>query len=459
MKNIDLTEPVPAEVMGAGRVRADQAAKAVSVAAPGSLSFGLRQPASTTSLTRSFKVANTGKKAHHYEASGSVRFADFDPALTQIKVSTNGTSFGATRGFDLLKHQSQRVTVRLTLDPSQIDPASQENGWYAYNGSQDGTITVKQTLHGADTMTVPWHVVPLAGSSDSLDHEGLDVSSGPDSMALNTGGAGVNYADLYLLGATDPVNSNGEEDIVATGARSFTGSTIDGTPQGVPSGSDPAADIGWLDFLTNDDTPAEPVEIGVQTAGVHNTTETYEVDALIDAGADGVFADPELRADYLIVKPPAPNGTTCVYDLSLPDPLDECTHTYFADYTAYNGNLTGLVVDASAIGLTDGDPQFSYQVTACTGRFAGDNPAQFCDTAGEFSSETGTYTSTLNATSPALDINPLVCQGFWDGPSCDSGSPITVENGSADPGTNPGILALFPDNPPSRTPTVIPVTN
>ena len=66
-----------------------------------------------------------------------------------------------------------------------------------------------------------------------------------------------------------------------------------------------------------------------------------------------------------------------------------------------------------------------------------------------------TYTAFLDATDPALVIDPLVCQGFWSERACDGGDPITVSTGSADPGDNPTILALFPDNAPSRTPTLV----
>ena len=133
----------------------------------------------------------------------------------------------------------------------------------------------------------------------------------------------------------------------------------------------------------------------------------------IDAGADGVFADPALQADYLVTKTPDPGGNVCVNDLSLADPFKRCAKLYFADYTNYNGNLVGLVVDASAIGLGDGVEEFSYGVTACTGRFSGDVPGQFCDTAGRLAPSTGTYPSHLNVTDPALQIDPLVCGGFW----------------------------------------------
>ena len=64
----------------------------------------------------------------------------------------------------------------------------------------------------------------------------------------------------------------------------------------------------------------------------------------------------------------------------------------------------------------------------------------------------------LNATDPALHIDPLVCGGFWGTEDCDAGDPIQVTTGSAEPGDDPGILVLFPNNVPSRTPTIVETT-
>lgn len=275
-------------------------------------------------------------------------------------------------------------------------------------------------------------------------------------MVLNRGGAGIDYADLYQLGATDPVASTSEEDVTAIGARSFTGADLeDGHASGAPGGADALGGIGWQEFLTNESSPDEPVEFGVQTAAIHNTTETEEVDVLVDAGADGVFADSELRADYLIVKEAAAGGQVCVFDLSLADPFDECAASYFPDYTNYDGNLFGLAVDAGAIGLSNADPELSYQVVACTGALSGDVPIPVCDTAGGFDAGAGTYTAKLDAADPALDVSPQVCAGFWAGGACNATNPIEVDRGSAGPSEDPRILALFPNNPPSRQPTVV----
>jgi minor extracellular serine protease Vpr len=460
LKNNDLSAPVSATVMGAGRVQADESAKAVSVAEPGSLSYGLQHLTGTRSEVRTFTVKNVDKKSHTYTVDGEDRYWDFDPAMTDISISLDNNAYGPSQTFTLAKNKKQKVYVSLQLDPSVISETEQENGWYYFHPNMDGTITVHQNGQGGDPK-VAWHVAPLAASTDSLTASNLDLGGGPAVMALNGGGAAVDYADLYQLGDTDSVNGTSEEDIVATGARSFTGSTVgDDTPEGVPSGTDEAGGNTWLEFLTQDDEPTETVEFGVQTADVHNTTETEEVDVLVDAGADGVFAgtDDGVDADYLVVKTPDAGGNVCVYDLSQPGPFDECSALYFADYTNYNGNLFGLAVDANAIGVTDGDP-ISYSVQACTGTFSGDIPGQICDTAGGIDSDTGTYDAVFNPTDPALVIDPQTCKGFWDGPDCSEVNPITVDRGSAGPDEDPSILALFPNNPPAREPTIITTTH
>jgi subtilisin family serine protease len=461
MKNNDLSEPVPATVMGAGRVRAFQSATARSVAWPGSLSFGLRFAAGSQASIRTFRVTNYDNVGHHYDVSGLmpdfsyVRYSDFDPALAAIRISLDGVSFGPSRSFNLGPKKTRRVWVRLRLHPDVISFPEQMFGWYYFHPNVDGTVTIRQNGPHGDILRVAWHVAPLAASADSLSESFLDLTGGPQTMTMDSGpAAGQPYGDLYLLGDTDTVNSTGEEDVVAIGARSFTGSSIDGVPEGVPTGEDPLVGNTWLEFLTNGDEPTEPVEFGVQTAAVHNTTETLEVDVKVDVAPLGVFADDDLKADFLVVKLPEPGGPVCVFDLSAPDPFD-CAASYFPDYNNYNGNAVGLVVDASAIGLSDVNHSLSYQVTACTGRFSGDVPGTFCDTAGGFDDEANTYTSFLDVTDPALDITPLVCKGFWSGGDCDSGDPITVDVGSAAPGDDPTILALFPDNAPSRTPTLV----
>jgi minor extracellular serine protease Vpr len=456
MKNNDLSSPVSATAMGAGRIRVYQSAIAKSLAWPGSLSYGLQNASGVQTTIRSFTVKNFDAFTHHYTVQAGVRYSDFDPAIATMTVSTDGTTFGSSRTFALASGKTHTVWVRLRLDPRVVSDAEQLFRYYYFLGNVDGNVRIDQDGPSPDRLLLPWHVVPNAASANSLSASSLDLTGGPQTMTMNRpAAAGQSWADLYQLGTTDPVGSTGEEDIVAVGARSFTGKKIDGVPAGVPQGTDPLVGIGWQDFLTNDNVPTEPVEFVVQGAANRNTTETLEVDVAVDAGADGVFADPALHADYLVVKPPGNGGTVCVYDLSLASPFDSCAEDYFADYAVYNTNLTGLVVDASAIGLTSADAKVAYQVTSCTGRFAGDVPGQFCDSAGALDGATGTWDLTFDATHPALVVGPQVCGGFWGGGACNANFPIHVSVGSAGAGDDPSILAVFPNNAPSRVPTVV----
>ena len=58
MKNNDLSTPVSATAMGAGRVQAFASATATSIAYPSSLSFGLAQTPGVWSDTKAFWVEN-----------------------------------------------------------------------------------------------------------------------------------------------------------------------------------------------------------------------------------------------------------------------------------------------------------------------------------------------------------------------------------------------------------------
>jgi hypothetical protein len=274
-------------------------------------------------------------------------------------------------------------------------------------------------------------------------------------MKHTESGAGVSGADLYLLGAESGKSGGGEGDIAQVGIRSFTGSTIDGAADGVPTGTDALVGLTWQEFLTSDNEPTEPIEFGVRSFGVRNTTETLEVDVFIDVGADGVFADDTLMADFLLVKLPGFGGNVCVFDLSLPSPFDACTEVYFADYSNYNSNLVGLPVDVGALGLTNSTHTIAYGVVTATGVFSGDVPDYTFDSVGAIDASTGTYDLTFDVTNPPLSITPLVCKGFFGGGTCNSSSPIEVSVGSAGPGDDPSILGLFPNNPPASSGVVI----
>lgn len=455
--NLDQTR-ASATVMGAGRVRANQSAEAVSLATPGSLSLGLRAMAGTTVFSRSIRVRNMDDVRHGYRVSGSVRYFDFDPAVATVDVGPSGGPFEDRFAFGLGPGRSRTIFVRFTLDPSVISPPEQLYGWYYFHANVDGSVVIAQRKNGKDKLLVPWHVAPLAASDDVMTPASLDLTAGPGQLSLSTfPAAGVSFADLYLLGATDPTTTGLEDDIVAIGARSFAGSTINGQPEGIPTGTEPLLGLTWLEFLTQLDTPDEPIEFVVQTSGIHSISDMVETDVLVDVGADGVFADAQLQADAVLVKVPGflSAGTTCLF--VLPSTFDVCDATYFADYTVYNSTLTGLAVDARALGLSNANSVLSYSVTQCSG-FAAAIEFVTCETVGTIDPATGTYGPTLDARNPALEIDPLVCGGFFGGAACTGPNTVSVTVGSAGPGDDPRILVVFPNNAPGDQGDVITTT-
>ncbi len=460
MANNDGSAPVPATVMGSGRVQAWESAKAVTLATPGSLSFRFRPVTDLTTIVKQIEVRNFDSRSHRYDVVGSVRYTDFSEKFASVMLAVNGGNLTHSASFSLAPGERAQVQVELTLDPSKVPAWQQEYGLYYFNPNVDGSIEFTQSGGSKDAFHVPWHVAPLAASETGLTKSSLNLTSGPKTMGLTVAGLGGKVAaDLYLLGAKSGKSHGGEGDIAQVGIRSFTGSTIDGTAEGVPTGTDALAGITWLEFLTAANEPTEPIEFGVRSYGVRNTTETLEVDVLIDAGADGVFADPTLKADYIVVKLAGFGGNVCVFDLSLASPFDACAETYFADYSNYNSNLVGLPVDAGALGLTNTTHTIAYQVVTATGVFSGDVPDYTFDSVGAIDPATGTYDLTFDVTAPALSISPLVCRGFFGGGECSKFSaPIEVSIGSAAPGDDPSILALFPNNPPATSGVVIETT-
>ncbi|MEA2499256.1 MAG: hypothetical protein QOH26_1661, partial [Actinomycetota bacterium] len=400
-------------------------------------------------LTKTFIVKNFDKKKHDYAAETKERYTDFSGDVADLTASP--------ASFSLKPGEKQKVTVNLTVDPTEIAEAEQEYGWYYVHANIDGGVAITQTKNGKDHLWVPWHTVTLAASRDRAGKSLLDLSDGSDTYQIKGSGAGVSHADNYVLGDTDEnglARQFGEADITHIGARSFTGDDpSDGTAEELPPGTDELAELTWTEFL--EDSPlTEPIEFGVRTAGVHNTTETLEIDVKIDVGADGNFADDGIGADFLAVKIPG-TGKTCLYDLSDQDPFAACAAEWFPDYSNYNTNVNGIVVDAEALGLTKQKSVISYQVEACTGFFSGDIPSQVCDKVGNLNVDTGTYVPHLDVADPDLDISPLVCGGFWKAPACDEENPVTVTLGSATADEAPKVMVLFPNNAPARTGTVI----
>jgi subtilisin family serine protease len=449
--NLGGSAPVPATVMGSGRVDAAETAAASSLAWPGSLSYGLTGVSRFTTMVKSFTLQNLSGHAQAYRAKGSVRYTDFSGKFASVQVAIGDEQLASSHTFSLGAGEKVKVHVEVTLDPSVVPMWQQEWGWYFVNPNVDGNVDVIEKGKGGDELHVPWHVAALATADVKAKPSSLNLTGGPAELTLSERGAGVPYADLYQLGALDGPNGGREGDVVAIGARSFTGASVDGVAVGVPAAADGLGGVSWQQFLTQGDEPAEPVEFVAVGSAVHNTTETTEVDVLVDLGADGVFADDDLQADALVVKlAEGATGTVCVF--RLPSDFSDCDASYYQDYSNYNASAWGLVVDAGALGLSNAVHTMSYGVAACTGVYAGDVPSDFvCDVAGAIDPATGTYGATLDVTDPALTFSTAVVGGFWGG----GRGPVTVDAGSAGSGDDPSILVVFPNNAPDRQHSII----
>jgi subtilisin family serine protease len=450
--NLDGSGPVSAAVIGSGRVQVYPSGNTQVLAEPASLSFQLRGVSGSTTFERSVRVRNLSGSTRRFDVRGATRYSDFSKRFSEVRVSV-GRGFASSRTLVVGPHASATVRVRLTLRPDEVEVFEQEYGWYYFNPNTDGVVSFDELGGRDERFHVPWHVSGLAAATSSVSPSSLDLTGDPAKLKIGSGGSGVAGTDLYQLGGKSPADTGLDFDLRAVGARSFTGGSIDEEAEGLPAGSDDLGGIDWTTFLTNADTPAEPIEFGVVTHGVRATTETQEIDVMVDLGADGVVADPTVGADVLIVKLAGPGGNVCVFDL--PSTFEGCDALYFADYSNFNSSVTGLVVDASAIGLTNTVHRLSYATVACDLSFDPDSqPGPDCDAIGTVTAS-GAYDMVFDATRPALSMSAIACGGFWAG-AC--GKAVTIGVGSAAAGDDPRILAIFPNDAPGRQMAVVKTT-
>jgi minor extracellular serine protease Vpr len=452
--SLGVPPPVPATIMGSGRVEAFASLTAESLAWPGSLSFGLEGVSDLTTMVGTIRLKNMSNGRRRYEVSGNVRYTDYSPRFASVHVAVDDEQLADSHRFTLRAGKKAAIHVELTLDPDRVPQWQQEYGWYYINPDLDGNLEIEELGRRGDHLHVPWHVQALATADTGVDPAALDLTGGSAELSTTETGFGKHYADLYLLGAEDPTDDGSEGDLVAIGARSFVGAAVDGTAEGMPTGTDAFAEILWHEFLTQVDEPTEAIGFLAVGADTHNTTETTEIDVLVDLGADGNFADDAIGADVLVVKLfQGAGGTVCVFDL--PSDFSACDATYFQDYSNYNADIWGLVVDAGALGVTNGQSEIAYSVVACSGVYAGDVPSDLsCDTAGDLDPATGTYPATIDVTDPALVFSTQVVEGFWGG----GPGPVDVSVGSAAPGDDPTILVAFPNNAPGDQWTTVNTT-
>ena len=148
MSDVNGASPVPATIQGAGRVRADESTgRAVSMAVPGSLDFNLQALSGPSDLVaQTVTVTNFDVVPHDYSVDTDVHYSDFEGDVASAQVSTDGATFGDTASFSLAPGTSQMLHVRLHVDPTRVQPAEQEAGFYYVYPDIDGAVNIHQTL-------------------------------------------------------------------------------------------------------------------------------------------------------------------------------------------------------------------------------------------------------------------------------------------------------------------------
>ncbi|MFP5299488.1 MAG: hypothetical protein ACLGHL_10925, partial [Actinomycetota bacterium] len=237
---------------------------------------------------------------------------------------------------------------------------------------------------------------------------------------------------------SDPSDAGlpGEVDVVALGARSFAGAELGDGPVGEPAGVDPLEGTSWVGYVEGQDTVEEPLELVVATREREATTEARSVRFFIDAGADGVFADEELQADYLYEKVLEQSGW-CAVDLTAPEL--GCIYRHHGSSAPYLSAITSVVLDASEIDVFE-PSAFAVRAEVCGDHYSGDVPQPICDES---------QSLVVDLAAPAAIIEPQHCGGLWS--TFDCAQPISVTI----PGPAAEILAILPEEPTASHPILL----
>ena len=263
-----------------------------------------------------------------------------------------------------------------------------------------------------DRLHVPWHVAPLAASANGLSKSALDLTGGSDTMRMTSSGRprAAPYGDLYLLGGVDGLESHGEEDLVAVGARSFTGADPrDGVPEGVPDGHRRVRRHQLAGL------PRRSRRAG--RSGRVRRPDRGRPQHHRDARGRRARRPPRRRRlrrrrrGHPGRLPGRQAGGRRVARSACSTSRSPTRSTIARRRTSPTTRTTTRTSSGSwsaprTSASTNNNARLAYQVTACTGTFTGDVPGQFCDTAGDVDPSTGIYTARLNASRPGARHRP-----------------------------------------------------
>jgi subtilisin family serine protease len=345
----------PITRIGGGEVRVDRAVAAKfaawTVDSPSAgLSFGYQAASGNLTLNKTVMLRNYTTKLLKLPVSAGFRYAD-DAASGAVKLSVPKTVTLPPRG-------SVKFNVQMKIDASRLPVWTLDGGAQGGNGPLlqtvefDGYLTVGA---GADTVRLPWHVLPHKAAQVSARPGTVKLVGGKGSTVLQNRGVLPGQVDVFALTGTSPrigdalLPGPGDNyamiDLKSVGAR--------------------LVDIGGGEY---------GVQFGINTYG-ERSHPSYPAGFEVDIDTDGdsipdfaVYSD-ELGSTF------AATGQTAVYVVDLSNGTGGAY--FYADADLNSGNMI-LTAPLSVLGLTPSS-QFSFYVLGYDNYFTGD-VTDFIDT-------------------------------------------------------------------------------
>jgi len=353
-----LTSPelAPITRIGAGEVRVDRARQSsalmwdASSPNPGSvgISFGHQALDSTAprSFTKRIGVRNLTGAARTYAISTSFRYA--------ADQATNAISFQAPASVLVPANGTAAFTLRMNVNPLNLPLYSStgvNSGSNAANGAAfnlieyDGYVTLTS---GAETISLPWHIIPRRSHLGSADPSfSLDGSGNGSFGVSNLNGASPAVAEMFALTGTSPQLP----------------------PSAFPAAGDGFATVDLRAVGVRYSPGATPVaEFGVNTFDLRTAANTYpRIEILIDANRDG-------RPERILFNSRTTTNTNAAFVCTVPatGPI-ACSGTpqaYYFTTVDFNSSNIFLAAPLSALGLSANQP-FDFAVRALDNAFTG----------------------------------------------------------------------------------------
>lgn len=329
----------PITRIGGGEVRVD-AALASPVAAwdkdvpSGSLSFGFRDVTGKVKLTKTVVIRNLDSPKRTYTVTPTFRFAD-DRANGAVQISApSRVDVKAGRG------KETTFTVTMTIDPAKLPGNFMNSGSQGANPDTltanefDGYLVLTDAANRAETLTIPWHVLPRQAAEVVPSATTITAGASPAVIGLDNRGAGTAQNDAYALLATS-------EDL-PEGAAGTGAPTPDLRAVGINTFPVPAG------FCSGQPSFLWAFAVNTWERQQHLLPVMHQI--VLDTNGDGTD-------DYVVLNGDADLGTvsdgrqlTWVVDLQ----TGMADAWFYAEHATNTGN-TALYVCAEQVGLTSAD--------------------------------------------------------------------------------------------------------